>query len=149
MAKTKTPAIEGWFTLDAASPALLGTRCGGCGTYFFPRESVVCRNPRCFSTELEEVELSRHGRVWSFTNNCYPPPAPYVSPDPFEPYAIAAVELEMEKMVVLGQMADDIPVERLEAGLEVELVLDVLYEDADNEYLIWKWRPTDGLGESA
>ena len=110
MAKAKTPAVEGWFTTSDA-PALLGTRCGGCGTYFFPKETVVCRNPRCFSTELEEVELSRRGRVWSFTNNCYPPPEPYVAPDPFEPYAIAAVELEDEKMVVLGQMADGIGVE--------------------------------------
>lgn len=142
MSKNRTPAIEGWFTTDEAGPALLGTRCGGCGTYFFPKETVVCRNPRCFSTELEEVELSRRGRVWSFTNNCYPPPEPYVSPDPFEPYAIAAVELEKEKMVVLGQVADGIPVERLEAGLEVELVLDTLYEDDENEYLVWKWRPT-------
>ena len=142
MAKTKTPAIEGWFTLDEAAPALIGTRCGGCGTYFFPKETVVCRNPRCFSTELEEVELSRRGRVWSFTNNCYPPPEPYVSPDPFVPYAIAAVELEREKMVVLGQVADGIAVEELEAGLEVELVLDTLYEDEDNSYLVWKWRPT-------
>jgi uncharacterized OB-fold protein len=142
MSKTRTPAIEGWFTLDPAAPALIGTRCGGCGTYFFPKETIVCRNPRCFSTELEEVELSRRGRVWSFTNNCYAPPEPYVSPDPFEPYAIAAVELELEKMVVLGQVADGIQVEQLEAGLEVELVLDTLYEDEDNEYLVWKWRPT-------
>jgi uncharacterized OB-fold protein len=142
MSKTRTPAIEGWFTLDPAAPALIGTRCGGCGTYFFPKETIVCRNPRCFSTELEEVELSRRGRVWSFTNNCYAPPEPYVSPDPFEPYAIAAVELELGKMVVLGQVADGIQVEQLEAGLEVELVLDTLYEDEDNEYLVWKWRPT-------
>ena len=129
MAKTRTPAIEGWFTLDEAAPALIGTRCGGCGTYFFPKETVVCRNPRCFSTELEEVELSRRGRVWSFTNNCYP--------------------LETEKMVVLGQVAGGIPVEQLEAGLEVELVLDTLFEDDDNEYLVWKWRPTGAAGGAA
>lgn len=142
MAKTKISAMDGWFTLDETAPALIGTRCKGCGTYFFPKESVVCRNPRCFSTELEEVELSRRGRVWSFTNNCYPPPEPYVASDPFEPYAIAAVELEAEKMVVLGQLADGISVDQLEAGLEVELVLEPLYEDETNEYLVWKWRPT-------
>ena len=94
------------------------------------------------STDLDEVELSRTGRVWSFTNNCYQPPAPYMSPDPFEPYAIAAVELAEEKMVVLGQVADGLKVEDLKAGVEVELVLDTLYEDDDNEYMVWKWRPT-------
>ena len=25
--------------------------------------------------------------------------------------------------------------------MEVELVLDTLYEDDDHEYLVWKWRP--------
>ena len=37
--KTRAPAIEGWFTMDEASPRLLGTRCTTCGTYFFPKES--------------------------------------------------------------------------------------------------------------
>ncbi len=141
MGKTRTPAIEGWFTM-ADRPALLGTRCASCRTYFFPKETVACRNPSCPSTDLEEVELSRTGRVWSFTNNCYQPPAPYVSPDPFEPYVIAAVELAEEKMVVLGQVAGGATVEDLKAGVEVELVLDTLYEDDENEYVMWKWRPT-------
>lgn len=140
--KTKTPAIEGWFTMNEAAPALIGTRCTSCKTYFFPKEIVACRNPACMSTDLKEVELSRTGRIWSFTNNCYQPPAPYMSPDSFEPYAIAAVELAEEKMVVLGQVADGLKVEDLKAGAEVELVLDTLYEDDDNEYMVWKWRPT-------
>ena len=31
--------------------------------------------------------------------------------------------------------------EDLNVGMEMELALDVLYEDDDNEYLIWKWKP--------
>jgi uncharacterized OB-fold protein len=140
-AKTRVPAVEGWFTMDPQDPRLLGTRCSSCKTYFFPKETVSCRNPRCASSELNEVPLSRRGRLWSFTNNCYPPPSPYVAPDPFEPYAIAAVELEAEKMVVLGQVVPGVGVEGLEAGMEMELVLDSLYDDEENEYVIWKWRP--------
>jgi hypothetical protein len=35
-------------------------------------------------------------------------------------------------------------------GAEVELVLDTLYEDDDNEYLVWKWRPlATGAGTGA
>ena len=26
----------------------------------------------------------------------------------------------------------------------MELVLDTLYEDDDNEYVVWKWRPAAG-----
>jgi hypothetical protein len=139
--KARVPAVEGWFTLDAQTPHLLGTRCKSCGTYFFPKETAFCRNPICAGSEFEEVPLSTRGKLWSFTDNRYAPPKPYMASDPFEPYAVAAVELEREKMVVLGQVAKGIGTDRLEAGLEMELVLDTLYEDDANEYLIWKWRP--------
>jgi hypothetical protein len=142
MSKTRTPAIEGWFKLDDARPALLGTRCTGCGSVFFPREETFCRNPSCAGTKFEPVELSTRGRLWSYTNNCYAPPAPFVSPTPtFEPYAIAAVELEREKMVVLGQVVPGVGVDALEVGMQMELVLGTLYEDESNEYVVWKWKP--------
>jgi uncharacterized OB-fold protein len=140
-AKTRVPAIDGWFSLDPDNPQLLGTRCADCGTVFFPKETTFCRNPECTGSTLEEVPLSSRGRLWSFTNNCYPPPAPYVAPDPFEPYAIAAVELEEEKMVILGQVVAGVEVADLEAGMEMEVVVDKLYEDDDHEFMVWKWRP--------
>jgi len=141
MSKQRTPAIDGWFTTDGNAPTLLGTRCTQCEAIFFPKENFACRNPACTSTELEEVPLSRRGKLWSFTNNCYPPPAPYVAADPFEPYAVAAVELEAEKMIVLGQVPSDVKVEDLSAGMDMELVIDTLFEEDEREVLIWKWRP--------
>lgn len=141
MTKTTVPAIEGWFTTDPDRPALLGTRCAACGTYFFPKETTFCRNPGCQSRDFEEVELSRTGTLWSFTNNCYQPPPPYVPPtDPFEPFAIGAVELAEEGIVVLGQMVAGTRVEELHAGQQVELVIDTLFEDDDAAYLGWKWK---------
>jgi len=141
--KPKRPAVEGWFTMDADAPSLIGTRCKACGTYFFPKESFFCRNPACASSELAEVQLSRRGRLWSYTNNCYAPPHPYVAGDPFEPYAVAAVELENERMVVLGQVAAGVGVQALEVGMEMELALGTLFEDAERETVIWKWRPVE------
>jgi uncharacterized OB-fold protein len=138
--KPQIPAIDGWFTIEG-EPALLGTRCKGCGSYFFPREEFSCRNPACAAADLEEVPLSRRGRLWSFTDNRYAPPPPYVASEPFEPYAIAAVELEREKIVVLGQVARGIGVERLQVGIEMELVVEPLYEDDANVVLVWKWKP--------
>jgi uncharacterized OB-fold protein len=64
-----------------------------------------------------------------------------VAPDPFEPYAIAAVELAGEKMVVLGQVAPGVGCDQLKAGMEMELVLGTLYQDDENEYVVWNWRP--------
>src|SRR2546427_3249542 len=95
-ARTRVPAVDDWFTMDEDDPRLLGSRCPSCGTFFFPRASFFCRNPECEGTEFEQVRLSRRGRVWSYTANRYQPPAPYVSADPFEPYGIAAVELDEE-----------------------------------------------------
>ena len=139
--KASVPAVDGWFTLDEASPQLLGTRCKACGSYFFPKETSFCRNPKCASSDFEETPLSRRGKLWSFTDNRYAPPKPYMAGDPFVPYAVAAVELEREKMVVLGQVAGAVGCDQLHAGQEMELVLDTLYEDDANEYLVWKWRP--------
>jgi len=64
-----------------------------------------------------------------------------MAPDPFVPYIVAAVQLEEEKMVVLGQCVAETNIEDLKVGMEMELALDVLYEDDDNEYLVWKWKP--------
>jgi len=139
--KTKVPAIEGWFVADGEMAQLLGSRCKSCKSYFFPKEDYFCRNPHCKGDDFEEVALSRTGTLWSFTNSCYPPPKPYIAPDPFVPYIVAAVELGEEKMVVLGQVAPGFELGDLKAGMEMELVLDTLFEDDDNEYITWKWRP--------
>jgi uncharacterized OB-fold protein len=138
--KTPVPAVEGWFTVDSEAPALLGSRCTSCGTYAFPRARFGCPNPRCDGTAIEEVELSRRGRVWSYTDARYQPPPPYVAADPYEPFTLAAVELAKERMVVLGQMVPGTTVDDLSIGSEVELVLGTLYEDEDHEYLVWRWR---------
>ena len=139
---TRLPAIDGWFsTSDDA--ALIGTRCDACGSYFFPPERVMCRNPACASTDLPDVELSRRGKVWSFSVNHYAAPAPYVGKDPFEPYTVVAVELGTEQMVVLGQLAEGIDPATLAIGDEVEVVIEPLFTDDDgNEHIVWKWKPT-------
>ena len=139
--KTRQPAIEGWFTLDGEAPALLGSKCASCGNFAFPKETYFCRNPECQGREFTETELSRTGKVWSYTNAGYQPPEPYVAADPYVPFAIAAVELAAEQMVVMGQVVPGVDVDDLHVGDEVELVLDTLYEDDDHEYVVWKWRP--------
>ncbi|MCZ6782164.1 MAG: OB-fold domain-containing protein [Proteobacteria bacterium] len=141
MSKNRVPAIEGWFSMDEAAPALQGLRDTESGTVFFPKDVAVSRVPGHADAPLEEVALSRTGKLWSYTTNHYQPPEPYVSPDPFEPYTVAAVELTAERMVVLGQLAPGVEPESLEVGMEMELVLGTLYEDDENEYITWKWKP--------
>jgi len=138
-----TPAVEGWFT-GGDAPALLGTRCRACGTVFFPRETAFCRNPACAGEEFDEVPLSRTGTVWSYTDARYQPPPPYVpATDPYEPFALAAVALEVEGLVVLGQVAAGYGVDDLTVGAPVVLVVEPLHTDDDGTVrTIWRWKPT-------
>ncbi len=144
MSGSAVPAVEGWFT-TGADPALLGSRCAACGTVFFPRTAGFCRNPACPGEEFEEVELSRRGTVWSYTDAQYQPPAPYPAPDPFVPFALAAVELP-EGLVVLGQVAAGYGVADLHVGAEVELVVE---PEHASDQLIYRWKPVTEMGEEA
>lgn len=142
MSKPQVPVLDGWFTLDGKQPHLIGTQCKDCGTYYFPKQTVFCKNPACNGETFNDVQLSRTGKVWSFTNAMYQPPEPYVSPDPYVPYTIVAVELAKEKMIVLGQANTGTNVSDLKAGMEMELVLEPMYsKDDSKETLTWKWKP--------
>jgi hypothetical protein len=144
MAKRRVPAVPGWFTLDEERPELLGERGRESGSVFFPPGRMASANPAAPFEEREPVRLSRRGRVWSWTTGSYPPPAPYPAREPFVPYVVVAVELEREKVVVLGQLADGWSASDLRLGHEMELVLGTLYEDEESEYLVWKWKPATG-----
>jgi uncharacterized OB-fold protein len=141
MSKTRVPAVDGWFTTDEAAPQLIGARGTETGSYFWPTALATSANPARPGEEHEEVLLSRTGRLWSWTTNHYPPPEPYVAPDPFVPYTVCAVELETERMVVLGQLAAGADPEVLEVGMEMELVLGTLFEDDEHAYTVWQWAP--------
>ncbi|CAL9384240.1 hypothetical protein SUDANB120_01122 [Streptomyces sp. enrichment culture] len=146
MERTRKPAVPGWFSEEGGF-RLLGTRCPACAAVFFPREDAYCRNPHCAGGgAMEEVPLSRRGRVWSYTDGRYRPPAPYPSDpeEPWEPYTLLAVELEAEGMVVLGQAVPGVGPADLEVGMEVEVVGGVLAEDADTVWTTWCFRPVGG-----
>ncbi len=148
---TARPAVEGWFT-TGPDPTLLGSRCTTCATTYFPplpaEGTGYCRNPACDGEEFESVELSRRGRVWSYTDARYQPPPPYLPrTEPYEPFALAAVELD-DGITVLGQVADGYGVADLRVGAEVELVVGPL-DGHDGELLVWRWKPVVEMGEEA
>jgi uncharacterized protein len=89
--------------------------------------------------ELEPVPLSRHGRIWSYAINHYAAPPPALSPEPFEPYAVTAVELNEERMVVLGQVAHGTDEALLKVGRTMEIVVEPIIPGS--EELVWKWKP--------
>lgn len=136
------PAIDGWFATDSAgSPYLIGSKCPQCGTYVFPPRENNCPNPACTGDTLDSVALSTRGTLWSYTENRYPPPPPYPASDPFEPFAVAAVELADEGLIVLGKVAEGTLAADLKIGMEMELTTMPLFIDDDGvERVVHAWR---------
>jgi uncharacterized OB-fold protein len=139
---SQEPAIAGWFAADATgNPHLIGGKCPECGTYVFPPRENNCPNPGCASDALESVALSTRGTLWSYTENRYPPPAPYPAPAEFEPFAIAAVELADEGIIVLGKVVEGTLAADLKVGMEMELTTMPLFTDDDGvERTVHAWR---------
>jgi uncharacterized protein len=121
------PVAEDLFRSTPDGPALVGTRCTGCGTHYFPK-SLSCRNPSCHAKAVEEVTMGRRGRLYSYTVQAYRPPALFRMDD-WAPYAIGLVELP-EGLRVMG-MLSGCDLDDLRIDTPVELVLQPLYQDAD------------------
>ena len=137
--KKQYPIQEGLFTWPTDEPHLIGGRCKSCGTYFFPKFSIKHKLD-CKERQTEEVLLSRRGKLDSYTVQHYPPPPPFISPDPFVPYAIGWVALP-EGIAIAGILTGA-RLEDLKMHMDVELVVEKVWQDEEgNEALTWKWRP--------
>jgi uncharacterized OB-fold protein len=128
------PLRGGLFRLPSAGveAALIGSRCPGCGKHFFPRRHV-CLN--CGRQGLDEVPLSRQGKVWTFTVARQTPPASLTQ----APYAIAIVELPEDVRVETVLAGDP---ETVHIGMGVEFVLEKVGTSADGaDMMAFKFRP--------
>jgi uncharacterized OB-fold protein len=87
------------------------------------------------------VPLSRRGTLWSYTENRYQPPAPYPQRDPFEPFAVAAVQLADEGIIVLGKVVEGTLAADLKVGMAMELTTMPLYVGDDGvERSVYAWK---------
>ena len=134
----RVPVAEGVFTWPSDDPQLIGSRCTACGIVTFPVQESC---PRCPSTEMAEHLLSRRGRIWAWTTQEFPPPAPpYAGPTgkAFVPYGVGYVDLAGEVRVETRLTE----IEGLETGMEMELVLVPFRTDDDgNEIVTFAFRP--------
>jgi uncharacterized OB-fold protein len=133
----QVPVQEGLFYQPASpgeKPYLIGGKCRECGYVSFP-QLMVC--PRCVKKDtMEEVHLSGKGRIDTFSicNAALPGfKAPSVQ---------AYINLEEGARfwsLVTGVEPSD---ENLKIGMEVELVIARLREDAGgNEIMSYQFRP--------
>ncbi len=140
-ASAELPAVDGWWSLDdSGAPNLIGAKCPQCGTFVFPPRENNCPNPGCSADELEQVRLSRRGTLWSYTENRYQPPPPYPQQAQFEPFAVAAVQLADEGLIVLGKVVEGTLAADLKVGMEMELTTMALYIGDDGiEHTVYAW----------
>jgi uncharacterized protein len=137
--KEQVSVMEGLWTLtpDGKDYCLVGSKCLNCEELYFPkREKNICLN--CFSTELEEVQLSKSGKISSFTV-VYQAPAGGYYKGPV-PYAYGFVVLpEQVKIMTLFTGCD---LETLQVGTEAELVIEKLFDEDDGiEINTYKFKP--------
>ncbi len=137
--KKRIPVREGLWTesaSDAEEPQLLGSRCPACDELFFPKkDSGLCGYCQCGG--LEEVKLSRKGKIYSFSVVGQRPPVYYKGE---VPYALGFVELpEGIRIETLFTGCDP---EALRVGMDVEMVVEKLHEEEDGtEVMAYKFRP--------
>ncbi len=143
---TSVPVAEGVFTWPSDEPRLVGSRCTSCGIHAFPRQDGCAK---CAGTETETVELGRRGRLWTWTVQGFPPKSPpYVgdtSPDGFRPYGVGYVELPGQVRVE-ARLTESDP-DKLEIGMEMEMVIETLGQDDDgNDLVTYAFAPvTEGV----
>ena len=119
MSEKPVPTIypETQFYWDGAKEGkLLLNRCIACGTPHFPPRPFC---PACGSRDVEVIEASGRGRLYSYVISHLP--APGYEP----PYVVAVVELEEGVRMVSNIL--DIPADP--DALELDMALEVAFEE--------------------
>ena len=137
--KKRIPVREELWTTPSSpdeKPQLIGSKCLSCGEIFFPKkEKGRCIN--CQAENLEDIKLSRKGKVYSFTIVMIQPPMYYKGP---VPYAFGYVELP--EGVRVETLFTDCDLEAMKIGMDAELVIEKLHDDDEgNEIMAYKFRP--------
>lgn len=107
-----------------------GNRCKSCDQIFFPKISYC---PNCFSEEFEEACLSKKGRLYTFTISHMP--VDHFNP----PHVIGYIELP-EGIRIFAPISDW-EGKVLKVGMEMEMVIDRLWENDENEVIGYKFKP--------
>lgn len=138
------PVAAGLFEGQGALARLLGSRCSGCGSVYFP-VTLGCRNPGCSDKRLETARLSRRGTLYSYTVQAYRPP-PLFRMDDWSPYAIGLVDLP-EGLRVMGMLGGCDPHD-WRIGQAVALSTALLYrDDQGQDVLTYQFHPAgEGAG---
>lgn len=116
------PIADGIWT-DEQPPRLIGGRDRKTGRIVFPMPTGG------EAERFDPVPLSREGTIWSWTVQRFAPKSPPYAGPPFEPFALAYIELPGE--VIVESRLTGFDFDTLSCGLPVRLTIVPFTETAD------------------
>jgi len=128
--KKQIPVLEGLWTTPAPAeekPQLVGSKCFNCGEIIFP-SNTVCVN--CQYQTMEQIKLSRRGKIFSLSTVMLAPPKYYTGQ---VPYAIGYVELPDGVRILTSFSGNP---DFLKIGMDVELVIEKLHENEEGDEIM-------------
>jgi len=127
---TKIPVREGTFIEDAKGYTLVANKCNKCGQAFFPKASFCFT---CFSEDMQDIELSRIAKLYSFTINRMP------TSNFQPPHAVGYLEMP-EGVRIFAPLAI-VENKPFKIGMDMELYFDKLWQEGENDVIGYKFRP--------
>lgn len=136
--KAKVPELPDLFDWTEDGVRLQSAKCNTCGTHFFPASHAQHR-PGCSRENVEDVLLSKRGKLATYTIQHYMCPPPFKTSSNITPYGLAMVEFP-EGISVAGIVVDS-DLDALKIGMDMETTALTLYQDdAGNDVLTWAFR---------
>jgi len=130
--KKPVPQVNPWakpFWEAARENKLIIQKCPDCSKYvFYPR--LVC--PHCFSKNLEWVEASGKGTIYSYTVVMNNSPSVFIKDIP---YVVALIKLE-EGVQMLSNIVGCDPEE-----VRCDMPVEVTFEKLNEDFTLPKFRP--------
>jgi len=134
---------DGLFRVEGERAVLFGSRRGSTGVVKFPAE-----RPELFDadpgiqSDIEPVELSTEGTLFTYTTQQFAPPLPYKGnrdPKTFKPYVVGFIELD-EGLLVESLIIDVDPTD-LQIGQSMVSTTTTLETEAGEAFLTFAFRP--------
>src|SRR5271156_3047286 len=134
---------EGLFRVDGARAVLFASRRRSSGAVKFPAErpELFDGDPE-IQEDIEPIELSTEGTLYTYTTQEFPPPLPYKgnrSPDLFRPYVVGFVELA--EGVLVETLIVDATAAELRIGQPLVSTTTTLETDGGQSLLTFAFRP--------
>jgi uncharacterized OB-fold protein len=134
----KVPELPDLFAWTDDGARIISAKCNTCGTHFFPASHHQHR-PGCSREGVEEVLLSKRGKLATYSVQHYMCPPPFRTMGDITPYGIGMVEFP-EGISIAGLIMES-DLKALKIGLEMETTTYTLYKDDEgNEVCTWAFK---------